>query len=425
MSSDRTGSGRMSRDGSGKMSSETIMNSLIINYLPQFITDEEYKNMLISIGPIQSSKIVRDKSTGFSYGFGFVEYQADRDAARAVKIFDGLPMYGKRIRVQHANKTDEHAKAYNLYVKNIPSTYTETDLDKLFEPFGKIKTSKVLMDLQTGQSRNIGFVLFETKSESDKAISEMNGKTITGSTTALYVKYADDAQKKSTKNIAPMLPQVLSQPPPSFPASSPQGNGFTPPTPPGPVRNQVANRNRYNPMSRSVPPPQDFPVPNFNVGQQNYSSNPNPNYNSNGQNYNSNGQNYNSNNSNQQNYNSNQQNYSAPKQQNAGYFGAPSTPQNSGMSSPDLEVPKGAGPFAIFVFNIGDDAEEQELWALFSPYGTVQKCTVMMDNDRKVCKGYGFVDMANANEATNAIKSLNGFFYKGKQLNVSFKQKRQ
>ncbi|XP_053381527.1 ELAV-like protein 1 isoform X1 [Mercenaria mercenaria] len=364
------------------MSTENINNNLIINYLPQFITDEEYKNMFLSIGPIKSSKIVRDKSTGFSYGFGFVEYHTDRDAARAVKVFDGLPMYGKRIRVQHANKNEEQPKAFNIYVKNIPSTFTETDLDRLFDPFGKIVTSKVLMDLQTGQSRNVGFVLYETKEEADKAIAEMNGKTVPGATSALYVKYADDATKKATKVVQPVIPQVLTQPPP-FPPPVPQGNGFPTPSQPGPVRNQPINRNRFNPMARTNTTTNDYPVPNFNVNQ-----------------------NFNANN------------------QNTGFFGM-NNPQNSGVTSPNVDVPKGPGPYSLFVFNIGDDAEERELWALFSPFGTVQKCTVMMDNERRVCKGYGFVDMANAMEAANAIKSLNGFFYKGKQLNVSFKHKKQ
>ncbi|KAL4219045.1 hypothetical protein ACF0H5_021628 [Mactra antiquata] len=387
------------------MAANNINNNLIINYLPQFLTDEEYKNMFLSIGPIKSSKIVRDKTTGFSYGFGFVEYSTDSDAERAVKVYDGLHLYGKRIRVQHANKSDENSKGHNIYVKNIPSNYTEKELDQIFEPFGKIVTSKVLMDLQTGQSRNIGFVLYDTKAEADKAISEMNGKKLPGSDTGLYVKYADDSSKKSTKTVQPIIPQVIpqamSQPPPSFPPppiASP-GNGFTPPTgQTGPVRNQPAGRNRFNPLARS------------NTSND-YSA---------------------------QNYGSNQPNNNVTQNKNMGVFGLPNmgnmgnttnmgnmaNTNVSNNNSSNVDIPQGSGPFSIFVYNIGDDAEDRELWALFSPFGTVQKCTVMMDNDKRVCKGFGFVDMANAVEASNAIKSLNGFFYKGKQLNVSFKQKR-
>jgi len=354
----------------------SITNNLIVNYLPQFLTDAEFKNMFLTIGPLTSHKIVRDKATGFSYGFGFIEYRTEKDAARAVKVFDYLPMYGKRIRVQHANKGDDLSKGHNIYVKNIPSSYTETELDKLFEPFGKIVTSKVLVDLQTMQSKNVGFVLFESKVEADKAIAELNQKTCPGTSNVLYLKYADDANKKAVKNSHPVLPHVMSQnpiPPPT------QGNGFQSPVgPPGPVRNQTGNRFRFNPMAREPD------SPGFYGG-------------------------------------GNQQNF-MPKPEFSPGFTSP--PPRSGMSSPITDLPQGPGPYSLFVYNIGDDAEDRELWALFSPFGTVQKCTVMTDPQTKVSKGYGFVDFANVIEAANAIKNLNGFLYKGRHINVSFKQKK-
>lgn len=357
---------------STKMS--TIQNNLIVNYLPQFLTDIEFKNMFLTIGPLLSHKIVRDKATGFSYGFGFIEYKTEKDAARAVKVFDYLPMYGKRIRVQHANKGDDLTKNHNIYVKNIPSSYTEADLDKLFEPFGKIVTSKVLVDLQTMQSKNVGFVLYESKSEADKAISELNGKTCPGTSNVLYLKYADDSNKKAVKNVHPVLPHIL----PQGPVPPPQGNGFQSPVgPPGPVRNQNSNRFRFNPMARE---PES------------------PSYYSSG----------------------NQQNLMA-KEYGSGFT---SPPPRSGMSSPVTDLPQGPGPYSLFVYNIGDDAEDRELWALFSPFGTVLKCTVMTDPQTKVSRGYGFVDFANVIEAANAIKNLHGFLYKGRQINVSFKQKK-
>lgn len=351
----------------------SITKNLIINHLPQFLADDEFRNMFLAIGPVSSYKIVRDKGTGFSYGFGFIEYKTENDAARAVKVFDFLPLYGKRIRVQHANKGDDLSKGHNIYVKNIPSNYTETELDKLFEPYGKIVTSKVLVDLQTMQSKNVGFVLFETKVEADKAITELNGKTCPGSSNVLHLKYADDSTKKAAKAV---LPHVSPQPS----VLSPQGNGFQPG--PGPVRNQSGNRFRFNPMARE-------PESSGYYGNQP----PNPMHG----------------------------NMSGPD-----HFGSGMTSPlpRSGMTSPITELPQGPGPYSLFVYNIGDDAEDRELWALFSPFGTVQKCTVMTDPHTKTSRGYGFVDFANVVEAANAIKNLNGFFYKGKQLNVSFKHRK-
>ena len=352
------------------------------------MTDEEFKSMFLSVGPLKSSKIVRDKTTGFSYGFGFVEYKLEKDAERAVKVFDGHHMHGKRIRVQPANKQEEHSRGHNLYVKNIPSTYTEKELDQLFEPYGKIVTSKVLMDLQTGQSRNVGFVLYDTKAEADKAISELNMTTPAGFSMPILLKFAEDNSKKmiakSLQNVVPQVTQQFKQP---FKSPTPQGNGYTSPTPPGPMRVQNTSRFRFNPMARD--------------DGANCQNNTNQNMPSNNNNY----------------FGNMNTNYTQGYGFNIG--------MNSGMSSPNLEIPQGSGPCSVFVFNIGDDAEERELWALFSPFGTIQKCTVMRDPEKKFSKGYGFVDMTNALEAANAIKNLNGYFYKGRQLNVSFKSKKK
>ena len=58
---------------------------LIVNYLPQIMTDNELYVMFITCGPLVSAEIVRDKSSGYSFGYGFVEYQNSADAAKAIK----------------------------------------------------------------------------------------------------------------------------------------------------------------------------------------------------------------------------------------------------------------------------------------------------------------------------------------------------
>ena len=44
--------------------SDKIRTNLIINYLPQTMTQDEIKDLFGSIGPIESCKLVRDKTTG-------------------------------------------------------------------------------------------------------------------------------------------------------------------------------------------------------------------------------------------------------------------------------------------------------------------------------------------------------------------------
>ena len=54
------------------------------------MTDNELYSMFITVGQIVSAKIMRDKSSGYSYGYGFVHYQQPEDAAKAIATLNGL-----------------------------------------------------------------------------------------------------------------------------------------------------------------------------------------------------------------------------------------------------------------------------------------------------------------------------------------------
>jgi RNA recognition motif-containing protein len=62
----------------------------------------------------------------------------------------------------------------------------------------------------------------------------------------------------------------------------------------------------------------------------------------------------------------------------------------------------------IFVSNISFKVREQALAELFSAYGEVTSVRIIKDKETKRSKGYGFVEMANDNEANAAINALNG-----------------
>jgi len=88
-------------------------------------------------------------------------------------------------------------------------------------------------------------------------------------------------------------------------------------------------------------------------------------------------------------------------------------------------VPGRYSNYTLFVYNIGFQATDRTLWQLFSPFGTVQKVNIMLDHEKNQCKGYGFVTMTNYQEAQNAVNCLNGYFFQGRVLQVSFKGQNQ
>jgi RNA recognition motif-containing protein len=67
-----------------------------------------------------------------------------------------------------------------LYVGNLPHQMTEDQLQSLFSEAGHVASAKIITDRQTGQPRGFGFVEMETKLESQKAISMLNGRNVEG-----------------------------------------------------------------------------------------------------------------------------------------------------------------------------------------------------------------------------------------------------
>ena len=65
-------------------------------------------------------------------------------------------------------------------------------------------------------------------------------------------------------------------------------------------------------------------------------------------------------------------------------------------------------PKKLYVGNLGSEANDESLTALFSMFGTVEKAYIIPDHQTGQCKGYGFVVMSSDAEAQAAIKALDG-----------------
>lgn len=132
--------------------SEDSKTNLIVNYLPQTMTQEEIRSLFSSIGEVESCKLIRDKVTGQSLGYGFVNYVRPEDADKAINTLNGLRLQNKTIKVSFARPSSEAIKGANLYVSGLPKAMTQQELEALFTPFGRIITSRILCDNITGES---------------------------------------------------------------------------------------------------------------------------------------------------------------------------------------------------------------------------------------------------------------------------------
>ncbi|KAH9281382.1 ELAV-like protein 1 [Echinococcus granulosus] len=178
--------------------------NLIVNYLPQSMTQEEIRALFNTIGKVSSCKLIRDKSTGQSLGYGFVNYAYASDAEKAIKHFNGMQLKNKKIKVSIARPSSESIKGANLYICGLPKNVSQEDLEKIFSRCGKIITSRLLVDPTTGSSKGVGFIRFDQRSEAEAAIQELNGYRIPGSSEPITVKFA--SCPSSTRLLASLLP---------------------------------------------------------------------------------------------------------------------------------------------------------------------------------------------------------------------------
>ena len=81
--------------------------NLYIGNLSYKITDEDLKINFSEAGEVVSASIIKDKFSGQSRGFGFVEMKTEEGAAEAIKKFNGGTLDGKAITVNEARPKRE------------------------------------------------------------------------------------------------------------------------------------------------------------------------------------------------------------------------------------------------------------------------------------------------------------------------------
>nr|XP_043899455.1 ELAV-like protein 1 isoform X1 [Solea senegalensis] len=320
------------------MEDEDARTNLIVNYLPQSMSQDELRSLFSSVGEVESAKLIRDKVAGHSLGYGFVNFVNHIDAERAINTLNGLRLQSKTIKVSFARPSSDTIKDANLYISGLPRTLSQPELEDMFARFGRIINSRVLVDQASGQSgdlsgqscdlsglsRGVAFIRFDKRAEAEDAIKHLNGNTPPGSSEPITVKFAANPnQGRNSQSTSPMYHG--------------QSRRFG-----GPVHHQ-AQRFRFSPMS----------VDHMSGG------------------------------------------------------GGVSGGSSSG--------------WCIFIYNLGQDADEAILWQMFGPFGAVINVKVIRDFNTNKCKGFGFVTMANYEEAAMAIHSLNGYRLGDKVLQVSFK----
>lgn len=173
---------------------EPKWTNIYVKHLDKSVDDDKLKAMFTPFGTVTSAVIMRGED-GESKGFGFINFETNEAAKKAVEEMNDKELDGKQIYVGRAQKKSERERelkdmfqkiqkerqskyqGVNLYVKNLDESINDEQLRQEFSHLGTITSAKVMTD-DKGASKGFGFVCFSTPEEATKAVTEMNGKLI-------------------------------------------------------------------------------------------------------------------------------------------------------------------------------------------------------------------------------------------------------
>ncbi|HEX2535656.1 MAG TPA: RNA-binding protein, partial [Chitinophagaceae bacterium] len=81
--------------------------NIYVSNLSFNVTDEDLREFFTEYGEVTSAKVITDKFTGKSRGFGFVEMSDNEAASKAIAELDNGVVEGRTIRVQEAKPREE------------------------------------------------------------------------------------------------------------------------------------------------------------------------------------------------------------------------------------------------------------------------------------------------------------------------------
>lgn len=341
---------------------EKQKTNLIINYLPPNLQEDELVSLFLAAGAIESVRIMKNYD-GRTKGYGFVKFYHEWEAKRAIEMFDGMQIRGKKLKVAFSRPGGSRDNA-NLFVTHIPAKWDSETLGQQFSVFGEVVEARILE--KDGASRLCGFVRFNKSESALQALRDRHGWTPPGAHRQLKVTLATKPQRFSGKRRS-----HHTRTSPSYYSNS-----------------DVSYCSSYSPDFETPSTPHNRPVPSF--GQERYQH--------------------------QQYY---KQQFSIPRFQN----GSKSTStnsinlQNATESVEKKEPTSSEEERSIFVYNLPLLFTSQDVKNLCIKYGSVSSVTVQGDNFRRSL-GMAFVCFDKPEESTKARKGLSGCTILDNQIEV-------
>ncbi|KAH9803616.1 polyadenylate-binding protein RBP45C [Citrus sinensis] len=159
------------------------IRSLWIGDLQPWMEESYIASIFGHTGEFVSGKVIRNKQTNFSEGYGFIEFVSHAAAERVLQTFNGtqMPSTEQNFRLNWATygageRRQDDGPDFTIFVGDLAADVTDYVLQETFRAvYSSVKGAKVVTDRTTGRSKGYGFVRFGDESEQLRSMTEMNG----------------------------------------------------------------------------------------------------------------------------------------------------------------------------------------------------------------------------------------------------------
>lgn len=185
-----------------------------VGNLPYHATERDLTSLFEQVGRVVSARIMMDRDTGRSKGFGFVEMD-NEDADQAILRLNQTALNGQLLSVTEARarppaSADRGIPPSRLFVGNLPYEATAAELKELFSEAGLVSFISLPVDRESGKPRGFAFVEFPDPAHAAEAIRRFHNYSFKGR--ALAVNEARARESRSPVSSAPRSLQALAEP---------------------------------------------------------------------------------------------------------------------------------------------------------------------------------------------------------------------
>ncbi|KAG2306238.1 hypothetical protein Bca52824_025986 [Brassica carinata] len=155
---------------------------IFIKNLEESINHKALYDTFSTFGSILRFKMATNNDNGRSKDFGFVQYDNEESALKAISYLNGMLLNDEAVYVgPFLQKDSPYDKGFftDIYVKNLSKSLVDEELEKIFGEFGPTTNCLIIREgeVRQGKSRGYGSVIsFQNPEDAEKAVEALNGK---------------------------------------------------------------------------------------------------------------------------------------------------------------------------------------------------------------------------------------------------------